>query len=758
MGFVESRNWRRAALLLDLLDAGQELGEDVGVLRPDEPFIVGAEISQGIQYYQASRHLTDENDRGPDNSVFHIVGKPAWVRVYIHSGAFSAGETITGQMDIERRFPNSSVYEHLSRTGPVGPGVVTVERRPSYADERSTLASTLNFVLPAWMMIYILRLTITIWRSDDAAQSPVDSFTTGTGAVLVQTLKLRGVLIVYNGPPSLNPPAGTPNLQLPAPGLADLQSTAAWTLTTYPVQSTAVFSSAGSLTWNTPLTGPQFPPGGCSTQWIALNAAIAEVKTNDGNRNDVVYYGLLPSGTPIANVSGCESSGVSAGPNGAQITMAHEVGHGAGLRHAPCGNVGTSADPAYPAYEPYDPPGMPTASIGEYGLDINTGRIILPTAKDFMSYCGPNWISLYHWSRLINADKLSPHNAAVPTDDPRQLVDPFLWPWEYLPDPPPWERGPANVPVAATPLISIIGTVDAADEVEIVSVMRVTALPILTGTRTHLIAELVGAAGGIVARAPVVRLDSHGAACGCAGEPADEADGPYLFQALLDDVETGAALLIRRRRPATLAVAEGDEKPIWIREAPDRAPLVQRVTAEVDDHAVHLRWSTMPHHGERQVTHSVQVTKDEGKSWNSVAVRVVGEAVDVSLDGLPTGPLRFRVLAHDGFHTASAVSDPITIPARPPVVTILHPVDGQPVPGGGSNGLYGAVTSLRGILDDRATVEWRIDGEPVDRGLDVFVKTPSPGQHQVELVVEDQDGQVVRGVPLIVTDADPNVE
>jgi hypothetical protein len=70
MGFVESRDRRRTALLidlLDLLDAGQEVGEDVGQLGRDEPFIVGAEISHGIQYYQASRHLTDEDDRGADN-------------------------------------------------------------------------------------------------------------------------------------------------------------------------------------------------------------------------------------------------------------------------------------------------------------------------------------------------------------------------------------------------------------------------------------------------------------------------------------------------------------------------------------------------------------------------------------------------------------------------------------------------------------------------------------------------------------------
>ena len=61
------------------------------------------------------------------------------------------------------------------------------------------------------------------------------------------------------------------------------------------------------------------------------------------------------------------------------------------------------------AYEPYDPAGTPNASIGEFGLNINNGDIINPQLfRDYMSYCGPGWISLYHHGRLINNNLLDP--------------------------------------------------------------------------------------------------------------------------------------------------------------------------------------------------------------------------------------------------------------------------------------------------------------------------------------------------------------
>lgn len=78
------------------------------------------------------------------------------------------------------------------------------------------------------------------------------------------------------------------------------------------------------------------------------------------------------------------------GALGGTLTFVHEIGHGYGFDHTPSGNVGTP-DPMSPTYEPYF-----SASIGEYGTDIQNGTIYDPAVStDYMSY-GPNrWMSLY---------------------------------------------------------------------------------------------------------------------------------------------------------------------------------------------------------------------------------------------------------------------------------------------------------------------------------------------------------------------------
>src|SRR5512136_1959394 len=107
-----------------------------------------------------------------------------------------------------------------------------------------------------------------------------------------------------------------------------------------------ICSSGGAITWNLPLTDAPSCDGCCTPNWVALNAAVQAQRVADGNRTDVLYYGLMAVGITMGPVIGCNSSGVSTGSNGDGITMAHELGHACGLPHAPCGTPG---DPNYPA-------------------------------------------------------------------------------------------------------------------------------------------------------------------------------------------------------------------------------------------------------------------------------------------------------------------------------------------------------------------------------------------------------------------------
>ena len=443
-------------------------------------WVSGVEVTQAIQYYQSAQHLTDSSDVRADNSVRLVANKPAWVRVYAQS---LSERSVTASLTVERR-AYGFLWFPVATLSPTGTGVVSASISESYGQERTSTTETVNFVIPGADFHGVLRLRVRLRNPTSGTE--YDSHTLVVNATLRQTLRLRTILISYNGPSTAaatTPPP--PTITLAAPTLADARATAARALLMMPVQSTGWFTSAGTVAWNLPLDDPRTSAGGCSTNWNALLNRLTTTRTNDGNRGDVVYYGLLPTGIPLG-VPGCGVGGLGAGRNGDQATFVHEIGHGYGFQHTPCGNTGAS-DPNYPVYEPH-----PSASIGEYGLNISNGTILSPQSTfDYMSYCFPQWMSLYQHDRLINHPRL----------DPQFVGDRPLWVdklefREYavkddLPYPPPdpWR----DLDMALKPVIAISGVVRSAREVEVTSVARVEAMGSPPGETTELTAALLDA-------------------------------------------------------------------------------------------------------------------------------------------------------------------------------------------------------------------------------------------------------------------------
>jgi hypothetical protein len=303
----------------------------------------GVEVTQAIQYYKAGKHLSDAADRGPDNSVRLVANKPAWVRVYVRSGLWPQVTGVTGTLLVERR-KLGLVWEPLATLPPQPPGNVTAYSFDFYLFERGNVASTLNFVVPADQFAGVLRLTVTLTDRDGHRY---DSKMLAVDATLRQTLRLRGIFVSYDGPSTANSMPGQPpppNLTLARPTLADLQATAGMALRTMPVSSMGVFTSAGTQTWSLPLDDPRLGPGECSSNWEQLRLVLNYRKMVDGNRTDVVYYGLLPIGIPL-NVPGCGSPGLGSGESGDQQVLLHEIGHGYGFQHTPCDSLATPTRP-----------------------------------------------------------------------------------------------------------------------------------------------------------------------------------------------------------------------------------------------------------------------------------------------------------------------------------------------------------------------------------------------------------------------------
>ncbi|MCY3778235.1 MAG: M66 family metalloprotease, partial [Candidatus Aminicenantes bacterium] len=73
------------------------------------------------------------------------------------------------------------------------------------------------------------------------------------------------------------------------------------------------------------------------------------------------------------------------------LTIAHELGHNLNLQHAPCGDP-DDVDRSFP---------QPDGSIGAWGYDLQVDELVPPTDFDLMSYCGPQWISDYHFIKAL---------------------------------------------------------------------------------------------------------------------------------------------------------------------------------------------------------------------------------------------------------------------------------------------------------------------------------------------------------------------
>lgn len=697
-----------------LLDStAVKAGLDESVINRLGLFISGIEVTQAVQFFQADQHLTDPADRQADNALRLVAGKPAWVRVYV--GSLFGGSQLTGSLEIRRRHLGflfttvATLSPHGSSASSVPPLFAT-----TYAGTRGSIGSTINFVVPAAEMIGTLRLIARVSRAGRTVEATLD-----LGVTLRQTLRLAGVMIAYDGPGSMQ--TGALNITLPAPALADLQAMSGTALTLFPVESTASFRVAGTLTQTVPLQSATFPASGCGTAWDALHARVATVRTADGNRPDWIYYGLLPSGTPMGPVGGCGGGGIAVGPVGEPWTLAHEAGHAAGLAHAPSGGA-PNADSNYPAYEPYDPAGTPQGHTGEYGLDVNTGNVLSPqTFRDVMGYALPQWISPYHHGRLVNAQVLSPTTVGVDHPWWKDLVWQEIQrpPHIPIPDPPPFEELEVSVypPAEWRAVISVIVQVDDGRLTDVVKVARTKANPRLTATgATPFTANLRDADGRIVASGALVRLTT--AACGCGG--GDHGGAPpnrYVAQAFLPDVEPGSSLDIT-----------AGEETVWQRQAPPRPPRVFLREPEIDESgAVTLAWEAT-----EGVTEFWLRWSPDGGSWESVEVGLTGRELRLPAGRLTAGDGHLQIVAHDGFHSTASDSVRVSVTARTSDVVILHPRDGYTYPAGQELRLWAAASG---------EPAWTIDGTEAGRGTDIWAAL-EPGRHRITVTADGGEATV----------------
>jgi hypothetical protein len=491
---------------------------------------------------------------------------------------------------------------------------------------------------------------------------------------------------------------------------------------------------------------PATDPGGCSPNWWALIQALQGERTNDGNRSNTVYYGLLPLNTPVGTTpgtnTGCGDDGVGAGRINDAITMAHEMGHACGLAHAPCNTTGPKVDANFPTYPPYA-----QGTIGEYGVDISNNVVLPPNnARDLMGYCNgnPQWISPYHYDQFLISTHIEGTYPCPSKANPFDLDDyyvPKRFDKKWIPDPPPerlfWDDYADLVPV-----ISVIGIVHSEREIEVSSVMRLRANPqVSNGRETELRALLLNDNGAVAARAPVYRLRHLGSGCGCGCEDEEQPDYPYTFQAFISDVERGSLLQII-----------GEDNEIWNRRPSAEPPRVGGLHAGVIQTdqfpsglglALEFGYEST---GDVRPECWLQWSNDDGRNWFGLTTGLFDHQALLDAGSLPAGTLLLRLLVSDGFDTAT--SDPIRIevPQRAPDVAIFSPRQGEPFQAGAAMRLWGSVVSASGDDLDQDHAIWLLDGQEIAQGTDVFIPVPDEGEHTVVLVGRNEFGSTEQQV------------
>jgi hypothetical protein len=631
--------------------------------QPSNLAIAGIERTQAIQFF-----LFNGQGSGfaGNNSVPLVADKALILRVYVNrtsTPGVPIPATVTGRVT-------------FAGSPPIAPINGPIAAAPSTAINRGNANHTLNFLIPPSRCRGSVTFTVTVFEpgheGEPAYSSAPLTFTVSFGTVPL--VRIHGVLIHYTGL----------GLDIAAPTGLDLVNTLLFVFKTYPIGG---FNYTGCEVADFNGDLRVGGGGGCGTGWNQLFNMVSNMRTASGTTD--VYVGLLPAGVPTSGVIGCGGGGVALGYVGDGPTMAQEIGHAFGRAHAPCGNPG-GPDPNYPTYDMF-----PSGSIGEFGFDTLTSQVFNPaTTFDFMSYCGPVWVSPYTYTGLKSGITSAPAAAHPERPETRDAKGEYLQ-LNF--------RIHADGQVELLPSFHLEGLVPTRE----------------IGPATPVRCDLLGPDDRI--------LETH--RCHLT-DPHQDPDAPELVLHELVPWHPETRAIVFRRHGEVCHREEVEEPPPEITlKAPKRAGDREEV--------MRLEWK--PARREPSLTYLVRYSHDGGATWRAVAADLTEPRSAVNLDLLPGGDdCRFQVVASRGIRTTVTESDPFAVPVKPVQAQVLDP---RP------DAVYreGEAVVLRGggFSPDHETtrfdeVSWSssVDGH-LGVGYEHAVTTLSPGRHRITLSVPD---------------------
>ncbi len=156
---------------------------------------------------------------------------------------------------------------------------------------------------------------------------------------------------------------------------------------------------------------------------------LSNLKSQDGAGPEVYYTGLINVGCFVVGCGNAGTTGVGYIPPASQNssfqrvninvwfnpesssgTVVHEVGHNQGLSHVACpGGGAAGTDPNYP---------YANGQLSGWGWGPKSKSIFGSSTYDYMSYCGPSWVSDWTWQKTeARIETLSSWAGAAPALD-----------------------------------------------------------------------------------------------------------------------------------------------------------------------------------------------------------------------------------------------------------------------------------------------------------------------------------------------------
>ena len=294
-----------------------------------------------------------------------VAGKPALLRVHLLGDKTGLPGSLQGSVYLNNAFQGSLSFS--------GPATLPTAEAPADLTQSYRATVPANWVQSGLEVRIQADPNNDIGETDEAGNAQSLKPTVGTATVLYLTL----VPVLQQGQ-TVQPTLPKTDLLYDMFPLKEVQA-----------NTRAAFSYGGTVT-------------NSSSDWSNLLSALRNLRTADVSNR--YYYGVVKAGysSGIAGIGyiGLPVSAGWDGTNSAPRIMAHEVGHNMGRGHAPCGTTGEAGYP------------YPEAWIGSWGYSLLSATLYDPAKyKDVMSYCSPQWISDYNYSKLQDFLEASPPKA-----------------------------------------------------------------------------------------------------------------------------------------------------------------------------------------------------------------------------------------------------------------------------------------------------------------------------------------------------------